>query len=594
MFSKLLNAVKLFKRAFGRYKAVLLFLFFLSFVNSILEGIGISAIIPFFSFIGQNKFGNTDLISRTIESFFIYLHIPFTLKFLLIFVLGLFILKAAVLFCTNFIASLTTFSYEKSLRSDLFKLTLAGSWPHLIKQKVGHLDQLLVTDINFGSGLIFGIVTAATMFTKLIIYTLLAVSLSAPITLFALVLGSFSFFIFKPFFHKNRLMSRRLADMYKEIAHFVNENVIGMKTVKSMFVEKAVTERGKIFFEKARSFKVQVAVNQHLTQALMQPIGFIFIMAIFAFSYKTNLFNFASFAVIVYAINQIFTQIQVGQAHLHGMVSSAPYLMNAMNYQESARQNIEKDQGGKKFVFNDKLEFINVNFSYNTGKQTLRQANFSIKRGELVGIIGPSGAGKTTVADLLLRLFQPNAGSILLDKVNINNISLKAWRTNIGYVSQDSFLLNETIENNIKFYNDSITKEQVEAFAKIANIFAFVSSLPDKFSTVIGERGILLSGGQRQRIVLARILARNPKILILDEATSALDNESEAQIQKAIEKLKGKITVLAIAHRLTTVKNCDQIFVLKDGEIIEKGKPNELLNNKSSYFYEMQNLKNNS
>ncbi|MFA5317862.1 MAG: ABC transporter ATP-binding protein [Patescibacteria group bacterium] len=594
MFKKLFNAAKIFKRAFGQHKKVLVLLFFLSFLNSILEGVGISALIPFFSFIGHNQFGNTDLISRSIENFFIYLHIPFTLKFLLIFVLSLFILKAIVLFFTNFIAALVTTSYEKNLRSNLFKLTLYDSWPHLIKQKVGHLDQLLVTDINCSSSLISSIVTGALMFTKLVVYVLVAINLSIPITLFALILGLLTFFIFKPFFYKNQIMSRRASNMYKDLAHFVNENIIGMKTVKSMFVEKSVIERGKKYFEELRSVNLKVAVSRHITHALMQPIGFIFIIAIFSFSYKTNIFNFASFVVIVYAINQIFTQIQSGQAHLHGMISSAPYLMNIINYQEIARQNIEEDKGNKKFVFNNNLELADVNFSYNSNQETLRHINLLIKKGDMIGLVGHSGAGKTTMVDLLLRLFQPDSGNILLDGSNINDFSLREWRTNVGYVSQDIFLLNDTIENNIKFYNNSLTKKEVEKFAKIANIFDFVSSLPDKFSAVIGERGILLSGGQRQRIILARILAKNPKILILDEATSALDNESEIQIQKAIENLKGKITVLAIAHRLTTVKNCDRIIVLKDGEIIENGEPKELLNNKNSAFYEMYNIKNNS
>lgn len=591
MTIKLLNAAKLFKRAFGRYKLILVFLFFLSFLNSILEGIGISALIPFFSFIGYNQFGNTDLISRSIEKFFVYSHVPFTLKFLLIFIICLFILKAVVLFSTSFIASLTTYNYEKNLRGSLFELTLRDSWPHLIKQKVGHLDQLLVTDINYSSGLIFSLVTIAIMFTKLIAYVLVAINLSIPITLFALIMGLLTFFIFKPFFSRNRIMSRKLSEMYKEIAHFVSENTIGMKTVKSMFAEKSVIERGKSLFEKSRNLKIKVAVNQQLTYGLMQPIGFIFIIAMFAFSYKTQLFNFASFAVIVYAINQIFSQIQAGQAQLHGLVSSAPFLMNVMNYQASAQQNIEKDQGGKEFIFKDKLEFVNVNFSYNSDRETLKQINFSVKRGEMVGLVGPSGSGKTTMVDLLLRLFPLNGGNILLDEVSLNDISLKAWRVNIGYVSQDIFLLNDTIENNIKFYNNSLTKKEVEEFAKIANIFDFVSGLPDKFLTVIGERGILLSGGQRQRVVLARVLARHPQILILDEATSALDNESEAQIQKVIDNLKNKITVIIIAHRLSTVRNCTKLLILDNGKIKEQGSPQELLANEKSYFYKVNNLR---
>jgi len=590
MFRKLLKAAKIFKQAFGEYKLVLILLFFLSLLNSVLEGIGISAIIPFLSFIGQNKAEHSDLVTRFIEGFFDYLHIPFTLKFLIIFVLGLFILKAIVLFFTNFIAALATFNYEKKARSNLFKLTLYNSWPHLIKQKVGHLDQLLVTDINNSSSLIYSLATGALIFTKLIVYVLVAINLSVSITLFALALGLLTFFIFKPFFYKNRIMSEKTSNMYKELAHFVNENVIGMKTVKSMFVEKQVIEQGKKFFEKLKSLNIQVAVSRHITHALMQPIGFIFILAVFTFSYKTSLFNFATFVVIVYAINQIFAQIQAGQSHLHGMVSSVPFLLNVMNYQKEAQQNIEKDKGGKKFIFKEKLEFIDVNFSYNSSQETLKQINFSINKGDMVGIVGPSGAGKTTMVDLLLRLFQPNSGEILLDGININNISLKSWRTNVGYVSQDIFLLNDTIENNIKFYNNSIIRKEVEKFSKIANIFDFISSLPNKFSTIIGERGILLSGGQRQRIILARILAKNPNLLILDEATSALDNESELQIQKAIEKLRGKITVIVIAHRLSTVKNCDRLLVFKEGKILEEGDPQKLKNNKNSYFYNVNNI----
>jgi len=158
-------------------------------------------------------------------------------------------------------------------------------------------------------------------------------------------------------------------------------------------------------------------------------------------------------------------------------------------------------------------------------------------------------------------------------------------------VAQDIFLLNDTIENNIRFYDNRLTSAEIEKFAKVANIFTFISGLPDKFSTVVGERGILLSAGQRQRIILARILAKNPGLLILDEATSALDNESEGQIQKAIENLRGKITVLSIAHRLSTVKNCDLMLVFKEGKIIEQGDPRRLLKDKESYYNEMNNLK---
>ncbi len=212
----------------------------------------------------------------------------------------------------------------------------------------------------------------------------------------------------------------------------------------------------------------------------------------------------------------------------------------------------------------------------------------------MVGLIGPSGVGKTTIVDLILRLLSPTQGMILVDNQDISKINIYQWRKNIGYVPQDIFLINDTIFNNIKFYDDSISDEQIKKATKKANIYDFIQTLPNKFSTIIGiigERGIFLSAGQRQRIVIARILARNPKFLILDEATSALDNESEIKIQKAIENLRGKITVFIVAHRLSTVKNCDNLLVLEKGKIIEKGTPNQLLKNKKSYFYKVYNIR---
>ena len=195
----------------------------------------------------------------------------------------------------------------------------------------------------------------------------------------------------------------------------------------------------------------------------------------------------------------------------------------------------------------------------------------------MVGFIGPSGVGKTTIADLLLRLFQPQTGAIMLDDTNIQEIALNAWRNKIGYVPQEVFLLNDTIENNIRFYNDSISHEDIIMSAKMANIFETIEGLPHGFQTEVGERGVKLSGGQRQRIALARTLARKPEILILDEATSALDNESETLIQKSINGLKKKITIIIIAHRLSTVMNADHLFLLDNGKITKEGPPQELL-----------------
>ena len=261
-----------------------------------------------------------------------------------------------------------------------------------------------------------------------------------------------------------------------------------------------------------------------------------------------------------------------------------------MEFGEDLTKNQEKNSGGRTFKFNETLVFKDVSLSYAPERAALAGIPLEIRRGESIGIVGPSGSGKTSLADLMMRLFEPTAGSIQLDGVPSGEYDILQWRTRVGYVPQDSFLLNDTIEENIRFYRKDLRKEELEEAARRAGILDFIETLPDKFQTITGERGVNLSGGQRQRITLARVLTREPAILILDEATSSLDRESEAVIQSAIRSLRGEITVVIIAHRLSTIRDVDRLLVVDQGRIVEEGRPEELLKNGASYFSRMHQL----
>lgn len=286
----------------------------------------------------------------------------------------------------------------------------------------------------------------------------------------------------------------------------------------------------------------------------------------------------------------MFSFIQSIQTKFNSINEALPLMNILVAYEREIDRHQEFKGGNEEFKFNKKIEFRNVSFRYSEGPNIINSLNLSINKGEMIGIIGPSGTGKTTIIDLFLRLLRPHEGGVFTDDLNIDEIDIKSWHNNIGYVSQDNFLLNDTVEKNICFYNDSIKHEDLIEAAKSANIYDFIETLPNKFHTIVGERGIQLSGGQRQRIVLARVLARKPSILVLDEATSALDNESEHKIQEAIKNLRGKLTILIVAHRLSTVMHTDKILVLNDGIIEEEGSPHELLKNTESYFYKNYNM----
>lgn len=326
---------------------------------------------------------------------------------------------------------------------------------------------------------------------------------------------------------------------------------------------------------------------------LIQFVGLGFVALVFVYMYRSPGFNFATFAVIVYAINQIFVQVQAVQVQVHAISSMVPYLDKAVIYMDEAKRNAEKKNFGSVFNFERELSFENIFFSYPERGEVVADFNLSIKKGEMVGIIGPSGAGKTTIVDLLLRLYEPDKGEIKIDGKNINEINLDDWRGNIGYVAQDIFILNDTIKNNIIFYNKAVSEEGAIESAKLVNLHDFIMSLPDGYNTIVGDRGVFLSGGQRQRIILARILATKPQLLVLDEATSSLDGESELAIKEVIDNLRGKTTVIIIAHRLSTISSVDKLAVLENGKIKEIGKPDDLLKDRNSYFYKVNNLSEN-
>jgi ATP-binding cassette subfamily B protein len=236
-----------------------------------------------------------------------------------------------------------------------------------------------------------------------------------------------------------------------------------------------------------------------------------------------------------------------------------------------------------------KVEYCQVTFSY-THQPVLQQLNLRVYPGEAVALVGASGAGKTTLVNLLPRFYDPQAGKILIDGSDIREVSLRSLRRQIGIVPQETVLFSGTIAQNIAFGQQSFDLNAVEAAAKVANAHQFISQFSQGYQTWVGERGVNLSGGQRQRIAIARAVLLNPRILILDEATSALDAESEALVQEALERLMQNRTVFMIAHRLATVRRADRILVMEQGQVVEAGTHTELLQQNGRYaqFYAQQ------
>jgi subfamily B ATP-binding cassette protein MsbA len=290
--------------------------------------------------------------------------------------------------------------------------------------------------------------------------------------------------------------------------------------------------------------------------------------------------DFIRFILILFSVLQPIRSLSNVSINLQKGFASAERVFDVLDTQPSI---VSKPNAIKIDDVNEQITFKNVGFNYEGTENILEDISFSMKKGTVTAVVGASGAGKSTIADLIPRFYDAVTGKIEIDGVDIRDLDIKALRKVMGIVSQETILFNDTIGANIKYGLQTVNDQQLKNAAKNANALDFILEQPNGFETMIGEKGVRLSGGQRQRIAIARAILKNPSILILDEATSSLDTESEYLVQKAIDNLMADRTVLVIAHRLTTVENADTIVVMKDGQIVDVGAHNDLLKKDGVY-----------
>jgi ATP-binding cassette, subfamily B, bacterial PglK len=342
---------------------------------------------------------------------------------------------------------------------------------------------------------------------------------------------------------------------------------------------KRFSDSSQIF---AKHSATSTVINQ-LPRFALEVVAFggIMLLILYMMS-QTGNFNKALPIITLYAFAgyRLMPALQQIYASFTQLAFVRPSLESLIDDLKNLKQN-EKNQDQGVLIFNNLIKLKNINYNYpNTSRTALKDISLSIPVKTSVGLIGATGSGKTTIVDIILGLLEPQRGSIEVDGQIITQKNTRAWQRLIGYVPQHIYLSDDTVTANIAFgvNSEDVNQDNVEKVCKIANLHKFVvNELPDKYQTTIGERGVRLSGGERQRIGIARALYHNPKVLILDEATSSLDNQTEKVVMEAVNNLRKDLTIISIAHRLNTVKNCDIIFQLENGKLINQGAPKELL-----------------
>jgi len=485
----------------------------------------------------------------------------------------------------------------KDIRNALFKKIMELPLSYFTDEKKGDIISKMTSDVT---EIEVSIIRSLEMFFRdpiqITIYITALVIMSPSLTLFVMILLPIAGLMIGRIGKSLRKTSFKGQKRMGTLLSIIEETLGGLRIIKAFNAEEKVTKR----FESTNSFYTQLMIKMWRRRDLATPLseflGTIVIMLVLLYG-GMLIFNGTStlsgsgligYVVLFYMIINPAKSFTTAYFNIIKGLASADRIDSIL----SAENQIRNKMDAKKISsFQQRIEYRNVNFKYQND-YVLKNINLTIEKGMTVALVGQSGSGKSTFVDLLPRFYDLEEGEILIDGINIKDYSLESLRGLMGNVNQEPILFNDTFFNNIAFGMDSSSEEMVITAAKIANANDFIVATTHGYYTNIGDRGGRLSGGQRQRVSIARAILKNPPIMILDEATSALDTESEKLVQEAIENLMMHRTSLVIAHRLSTVRNADLICVFHEGEIVERGKHEELivLNGVYTKLYNLQTL----
>ena len=598
----------------------LIMIFILSILYAVMNGLSIYLVIPLLDTLFQEGKANqqtatTQQIEQTssllpgfVNDFkesvvnwfnsFVYNgdKIEILLKICLI-IFVVFFLKNIFMYLQSNMMSYVEYASMNDLRDTAYKHLHKLSIGYFKKEKVGNLISRFTNDVNRIQDSISA--TFSNLIKEpltILVFLIIAVSISWQLTLFSLVILPLSMLAILWIGLKVRKQSSVVQKKLADITSVLQETISGVKVVKAFGMEEY---ENKKFFKETRSFLkaiVRIVKIRNATSPLTEMISILVGAIIIYYGGTLVLQNstltaslFMGFLLAILQMMRPIKELSTVNTKIQEASAAADRIFEILDTVPDI-----VDSAGSKTLgsFTQKINFNKVSFKYEDSEDwVLEKINFEVHKGDIIALVGPSGGGKSTLVDLIPRFYDPTSGSIEIDGEDLRNYTIDSLRSKMGIVTQETFLFNTSISENIAYGLSNYPEEKIIEAAKAANAHEFIIQTPNGYDTIIGERGIKLSGGQRQRLTIARAILKNPDIMIFDEATSALDNESEILVQEAIERMMKNRTTFVIAHRLSTIRNATRIFVLDNGRIVQSGTHQELMlveNGLYKKLYEMQ------
>lgn len=544
----------------------------------IAEGFGMSMLLPLLGIAIDTPSGSAvsshvskSSLEQAITGFFGTIGMTPTVGLLLIiFVLSI-LLKAVMVLIANKRVGYMVAQVATDLRLDLIRALFASRWEYYVHQPIGRFTNAFATEASRSAdAYLYGIRTIASLLYA-VVYGIVAMMLSWKATLITLSAGSIILYALQYLVIKARKAGKRQTRLLKSSLSILTDTLQSIKPLKAMGRENmadSVLQRKTTSLNKALQKQV---FSKEAMRALQEPLLTIF----FAFGLYVALIwwklPLSNVLIMVYMLAKILKTLQKAQKDYQFMVISESAYWSLWSKVEEAQKEHENSIGTIQPSFKHSIRFEGVSFSYEK-RFILKNVSLLFPKGSFSVIIGPSGAGKTTIIDLITGLLAPQEGTVWIDDIPLAEVDIRTWRRMIGYVPQETLLLNDTVLVNVTLGDAKFTEKDVEHALRDAGAWAFVNEMQDGIYSLVGERGGMLSGGQRQRITIARALVHKPQLLILDEATSALDPASEADICETLRQLRGKLTILAISHQNAFLNATDRAYRIDDGtaQFLEK------------------------